>query len=171
MSEETDRSDGPGEDFGWRVHSLLDDWTGRVDNKASIALAIESAAFAFVVTQAKKGGEFAALGDCEQWWFRAGLALMLLSILLSLLVVLPQLNRRKSAKEWRSNAIYFGHLRHWDPDDLAARLRSDKPPTDELARQMVAMSKIAWRKHSWLQASLACLAAAVAVLTGVAISC
>jgi hypothetical protein len=156
-------------DFGWHVHALLDNWIGKVDNKASIVLAIESAAFAFVVTQTAEGGQFADLSGLAEWGFRAGLGFLLLAIALSLLVVMPQLNRRKSKKNWKLNTIYFGHLRHWDPDDLTAALIDGKYQPDQLARQMVAMSKIAWRKHSWLQASLVTLAAGVAFLLLVAI--
>ncbi len=149
---------------------MLDTWTGKVDNKASIVLAIESAAFAFVVTQTSKGKLFANPGAVGAWVFRLALALLLVSIALALLVVLPQLNRRRSTKDWAQNSIYFGHLRHWEPDQLAKALPDQAAQqADQLARQMVAMSKIAWRKHSCLQGSLGALAAAVTLLTGVAI--
>ncbi len=157
-------------DFGWRVHGMLDTWTGKVDNKASIVLAVESAAFAFIVTQTAKGKVFANPGAVGAWVFRVGLALLMLAIGLSLLVVLPQLNRRRSTKEWAQNSIYFGHLRHWEPDQLAKALPNQAAHQgDQLARQMVAMSRIAWRKHSWLQGSLGALAAAVGLLIVVAI--
>ncbi len=153
------------DEFGWRVHGLLDNWTGKVDNKASIVLAIESAAFAFVVTQTAKGKVFADPGEVGAWVFRLGLVLLLAAIALALLVVLPQLNRRQSGKSWAENSIYFGHLRHWDPDDLAKELPEQAAhQREQLARQMVAMSKIAWRKHIWLQGSLTALAAAVVLL-------
>jgi membrane protein YdbS with pleckstrin-like domain len=170
VSPDDRKGDSDSSDFGWRIHALVDNWTGKVDGKASITLAIESAAFAFVVTQTQKGGEFENLGGTSEWWFRAGLALLLLAAALALLVVMPQLNRRKSGQEWESNTIYFGHLRHWRSDDLAKSLVEDQTHPDQLARQLVAMSKIAWRKHAWLQASLVLLAAAVAILVLVAIT-
>lgn len=158
-------------EFGWRVHGLLDNWTGKVDNKASIVLAIESAAFAFVVTQTAKGKVFADPGGVGAWVFRLGLVLLLVAIALALLVVLPQLNRRQSTKDWANNSIYFGHLRHWDSDDLAKQLPDQAAhQREQLAEQMVAMSKIAWRKHIWLQGSLTTLAAAVVLLLIVAIA-
>jgi hypothetical protein len=161
--------DAVASDFGWRVHGLLDNWTGKVDSKASITLALESATFAFVVTQTRAGREFADLCGTGQLLFQVSLALLLASIMLSLLVVMPQLNRRQSKREWRSNTIYFGHLRHWAPDDLAKRLGDTETHPDQLARQLVAMSKIAWRKHLWLQTSLALLVAGVTLLIMVAI--
>src|SRR3954454_8490903 len=42
-----------GLDFAWRVHGALDAWTGKVDTKASITLAIESAVLGFVLTLSK----------------------------------------------------------------------------------------------------------------------
>lgn len=159
------------DEFGWRVHGLLDNWTGKVDNKASIVLAIESAAFAFVVTQTTEGKVFADPGGVGFWVFRLGLGLLLAAIALALLVVLPQLNRRKSTNDWAKNSIYFGHLRHWNPDDLAKQLPEQAAhQREQLARQMVAMSKIAWRKHIWLQGSLTALAGAVVLLLIVAIT-
>jgi hypothetical protein len=157
-------------EFGWRVHSLLDTWTGKVDNKASIVLAIESAAFAFIVTQTAKGKVFADPGGVGAWVLRLALALLLVAIGLALLVVLPQLDRRQSTKDWAANSIYFGHLRHWDPDELAKQLPDRAShQSEQLAKQMVTMSKIAWRKHVWLQGSLVALTAAVALLLMVAV--
>ena len=156
-------------EFGWRVHGLLGEWTGKVDAKASIVLAIESAGFAFVVTQTNKGKVFAALEGWRLWGLRVALGCLIASAALSLLVVLPQLNRKQSKREWKANTIYFGHLRKWNPDDLARAMSASTTQPDQLARQMVAMSKIAWRKHSWLQGSLALLVIAVLILLGVAI--
>ncbi len=153
---------------GWRVHGLLDNWTGKIDNKASIALAIESAAFAFAVTQTDAREQFAGLGGSSLCWFRVGLGLLLLSILFALIVVMPQLKHRASKKDWQTNTIYFGHLRHWEPADLVAAMSAGKTEPEQLARQMIAMSKIAWRKHVWLQVSLGAFAVGAAILVSVA---
>lgn len=147
----------PGVDFGWRVHAALDSWTGKVDTKASIALAIESAVFGFVVTLTKRGEQFTSLHGSDLVVFRIGSGFLLVAIFLSLLVVAPQLNRRQAKQIWSSNMIYFGHLRHWDPKKLAQALDTDQPYGEQLARQLVTMAKIAWRKHALLQYSLACL--------------
>lgn len=157
-------NDGDPRDFAWRVHGALDTWTGRVDTKASIVLAVESAAFAFVVTQSDPGKRFNDLHGAAYWFYLVGIVALLAAILLALRVVMPQLKRRQSAKTWRKNMIYFGHLRHWDPDDLARALERGAQPEAQLARQLVAMSTIAWKKHARLQWSLGLLVAAMALL-------
>ena len=57
-------------------------------------------------------------------------------------------------RNWSSNMIYFGHLRRWNPENLATALAKGTPNVSQLARQLVTMSKLAWRKHAWLQWSL-----------------
>lgn len=163
-------TDQDGLEFAWRVHAALDSWTGKVDTKASIALAIESAVFGFVVTLSGKNGRLTSLNGSRLDWYRVGLGFLLFSILASLAVVLPQLNRWKSCRNWRGNMVYFGHLRHWDPKKLAKALVQDQPYEEQLARQLVAMSKIAWRKHSWLQWSLCSLVIGSACLLVTAVS-
>jgi hypothetical protein len=165
-----DRAPSDGIEFAWRVHGALDSWTGKVDTKASIALAIEAAIFGFVVTLSRNGERFASLHGARSDWYHVGLALLLLSVAMSLAVVVPQLNRSASRKSWRSNMIYFGHLRHWKPEELARALREERLDEAQLARQLVAMSKIAWRKHACLQWSVAGLVLGAACLIGVAIA-
>lgn len=141
-------------EFAWRVHTALDSWTGKVDTKASIALALEGAALGFVVSLSEEGQRFADLHGAPSHWFQAGLVLLFGALLSAALVVMPQLKRRKSRREWQGNMIYFGHLRHWDPDELAEALKHNQQNEKQLARQLVAMSQVAWRKHSRLQVSL-----------------
>ena len=147
-------SNADGIDFAWRVHEALDSWTGKVDTKSSIALGIEIAVLGFVVTLTDKPGRFSALHGTDLNCFRIGLTLIVLSIFFSLAVVFPQLHRIKSRRNWKTNMIYFGHLRRWSPADLAKALVAGPPEDEQLARQLVEMSKIAWRKHVWLQWSL-----------------
>lgn len=153
-----------GIDFAWRVHDALDSWTGKVDTKSSIALGIEVAVFGFVVALSEKPGRFSALKGANLRFFQAGLVLALISILLSLAVVFPQLNGIKARRHWKTNMIYFGHLRRWNPADLAKALAAGLPEEEQLARQLVEMSKIAWRKHVWLQWSLLSFAAGAVCL-------
>jgi Family of unknown function (DUF5706) len=141
-------------DFAWRVHDALDSWTGKVDTKSSIALAIESAVLGFVVALSSNGGRLASLHGDELTIYRIGFGFLVLSIALSLAVVFPQLAGRSARRRWRSNMIYFGHLRHWDEVELATALADETPQLEQLARQLVQMSRIAWRKHVWLQWSL-----------------
>jgi Family of unknown function (DUF5706) len=146
------------EDYAWRIHGALDSWTGKVDTKASIALAVESAVLGFALAQSEKGKALAGLDGAARCWYHLGLALVVVSIACALWVVFPRLRRwrtRRGSGEWKKNTIYFGHLRHWDPDELAPALNDAYlSHGDQLAAQLVRMSKIAWSKHSWLQGSL-----------------
>lgn len=144
-------------DFAWKVHGLLDTWTAKVDAKASISLAIEVAVFGFVISLSKEHGVLSNLTGAQLFMYVIGVGLLVISMLLAVFVVFPQLARFKSKKEWQKNMIYFGHLRHWDPVKLAKALPEDGLSKDQLARQLVTMSKIAWRKHVWLQCSLGAL--------------
>ncbi len=159
-----------GLDFAWRVHGALDSWTGKVDTKASITVAIESAVFGFAVTLSRKGERFAHLTGASRTWYDIGLGLILFAVVMSLAVVFPQISRRASRTGWRDNMIFFGHLRRWNPEALARALREERLDEQQLARQLVQMSKIAWRKHAWLQWSIASLVLGAACLIGVAIS-
>ena len=154
------------------MHSALDAWTGKVDTKASIALAIESAILGFALTQSEQGKALAGLDGAANSWYHVGLALVVVAIACALWVVFPRLRRwqtRRAADEWRGNTIYFGHLRHWNPDELAAALdNAFLSHGDQLAAQLVRMSRIAWSKHAWLQVSLVALALGTAVLLAVA---
>jgi hypothetical protein len=150
----TDPEGGPGNEFAWKVHDALDSWTGKVDTKASIALAIEAA----------NQGRLSGLHGYHADLVHVGLVFLGASVLASLAVVMPQLSRRKARRNWSTNTIYFGHLRRWDPNKLAQALSSGTLTTDQLARQLVEMSKIAWRKHAWLQWSLGFLLFGVALL-------
>ena len=149
-------------DFAWKVHDNLGQGTGRADTKASIALAIEIAVLGFIISlsDGEKNGPLANLQDWPLAFHVASIVVLCFSILMSLLTVIPQLRGRATHKEFRTNMIYFGHLRLWDPNDLANALVDEIPESQQLARQLVNMSKISWRKHIYLQWSLIALVAA-----------
>jgi hypothetical protein len=153
------------EDFAWKVHDNLSEWTARVDVKASIALATEAAVLGFVITLATDGKPLGGIKNWPVWLLQAGTVLLLLSVILAIFVVLPQLRSRHTKQESMKNRIYFGHLRHWEPEPLAKSLAEDDDrEADELALQLVTMSKIVWRKHVWLQWSLFALLAGVVMI-------
>jgi hypothetical protein len=77
---------------------------------------------------------------------------------------MPQLNRREAKRDWRKGMIYFGHLRHWSPADLAKQLTRKQVYEEQLAAQLVAMSRIAWKKHARLQWSVGFLILGAAFL-------
>lgn len=146
-----------GLDTAWRVHDALSTWTGRVDAKASIILTLEVAALGFVVTLTAKDRVFAELDGFREGAFLCGAVLLVIAILAAVGAVIPQLRPRKTdAAVSRGQFVYFGHLRHWQPGDLATHLGdlSSKQMKQVLADQLVAMAKIAWLKHRCLQVSV-----------------
>jgi hypothetical protein len=84
---------------------------------------------------------------------RLGFLLLVIGVFLAGGVVFPQLRRHSTDDEWKGNTIYFGHLRRWEPSELARELarQTDQDRLNLLARQHVRMADIAWRKHAWLQ--------------------
>jgi hypothetical protein len=82
-SDETDARGGL--DFAWRVHGALDSWTGKVDTKASITLAIESAILGFVLSLSKKGERLAGLDGASHVAYHVGVACLLVAVLFALL--------------------------------------------------------------------------------------
>ena len=144
----------------WSVHSALGDWTGRVDGKASIFLTLEAALLAAIINASGHDGRLAeevleTRFETITYW--VGISLLCASILFAAGVVTPQLRRwrsRKGGTEWKKGIVYFGHLRHWDPADLKRELLNQPEALESLSRQMVRMSEISWRKHSWAQFSM-----------------
>lgn len=154
-------------DTAWRIHGALVDWTGKVDTKASFALAIETALMAGVVALT---GDGRRLSHLDGFWTKAPFVLGVLALIAGLLsvawVVRPRLRSKSVEVEAPSNFIFFGHAKHWEPAELAEALGTvDILPM--LSRQIVAMSKIAWLKHRMLQHSMT-LATIGSALVGVA---
>ncbi|KUN58205.1 hypothetical protein AQJ54_42720 [Streptomyces griseorubiginosus] len=140
------------EETAWRIHAALGEWTGRVDAKASFALTLESAALAGIVALSDKNRLFANLtGFSARGPLWAGVVLILAGAVLSILVVVPRLRCKNVLKcESPDNFIYFGHLQFWDPAALAQKIeQTEMLPV--LSNQLVNMSKIAWRKHRFVQ--------------------
>jgi hypothetical protein len=140
-------------DTAWRVHASIVDWTGKVDSKASFALAIESAALAAIVTLTGSGRRLDGLASGELLLFWLGIGILLVGVLVVVTVVAPRLRSTEVFNEWQNNYIYFGHLMHWDAEDLQ-RVFEEEDIVPAVTRNIVAMSKIAWTKHRRLQASL-----------------
>lgn len=139
--------------FAWKTHTAITDWTARVDTKAAIVLSISAAVLGFLVTLSGNGRVLANLAGWRLLVERAGLVAIVLGIMLAASVVLPKLRGRRARKQWKSNFIYFGHLRHWNASDLAKTLGSLSAgrELEVLAEQLVITSKISWYKHRSLQ--------------------
>jgi Pycsar effector protein len=144
----------PSVDLAWKIHAAIVDWTGKVDNKASFALAIESAVLGGIVALSQSGKR---LGGLRGFWqlstFRVGVLLVVCAVVAVVTVVMPQLRASRLKSEWRRNFIYFGHVRYWQPDELTATLRREDP-LPALSQQLINMSNVAWKKHRRLQISL-----------------
>ncbi|MGQ4732580.1 Pycsar system effector family protein [Streptomyces sp. Ju416(a)] len=155
----------------WRIHGAIGEWTARVDAKASFALTLESAATAGIIALSADDQMFA---DLHGWGVRAplwlGTMLILAGGIFATLVVVPRLRApHELATEAPSHFIYFGHLRHREPAELATALQqADVLPV--LSQQLIKMSDIAWRKHRHVQWSFACfgLGALIVFIAGVA---
>lgn len=151
----------------WRIHTVIVDWTGKVDSKASFALAIESALLVAIVTLTADGRRLSDLsGVCENGFFWAGVACIIAAVIAAVFVVRPRLRQKSLKAEAPDNFIFFGHLKHWDAAELATELpKRDMLPL--LTRQLVRMSEIAWEKHIAMQWSVL-LAFIGSVLVGIA---
>lgn len=150
-----------GVENAWRIHAALADWTGKVDAKAAFAFTVESAALA-TLTAALSAAPDTALGRLRAGapasLLAVGASLLALAVLLAALAVVPRMRGRRTRSLSMGDFIYFGHVRHWEPDRLAAALR-DTDPLPALSRQLVVMSQVAWRKHRLVQLSFAAAAA------------
>lgn len=138
----------------WRIHAAQVDWTGKVDSKASFALAIESAVMAGIISLTGDERRLAHLENAwEQAFFWLGVSALVVALVTVAWVVRPRLRSWRLHDEIENNFIYFGHLRKWQPEDLENALANTEL-LPVLTRQIVAMSKIAWLKHRLLQVSM-----------------
>jgi Family of unknown function (DUF5706) len=146
-----------GNQFGWEVHIALQAWTDSVDMKSSIVVVVEAAVTA-AATKAlvTKTGEMHAATGLRLATAIVALLLLALAVALALWVVFPRLKPRRTAASAATGLIYFGHLRARSADDIERALAAMTPAEErrQLARQLQVISDVAWRKHSFLQASL-----------------
>ncbi len=137
----------------WKIHAALVDWTGKVDQKASFALAVESAVLAAIITLSSDARALASLTGVGVWFYRIGVVLLIFAVGYAMRAVTPQLRGSKLKDEWEDNFIFFGHLRRWSEPELTRALQ-EKDLLPMLSRQLIKMSDIAWKKHRYLQRSL-----------------
>jgi hypothetical protein len=158
-------------EFGWRVHAAQESWNARADVKASILLAFQAGALVFGVTLRDL-----IVGAIRPFWVGVALAataMLIASMIAAAGAVLPILGSARRHREERGrNMVYFGHLRLWDESALASRL-TRLTPRDEagmLARQLVAISRLNWRKHRLLQASVVLTVLSLIMITAAALT-
>lgn len=136
------------EQRGWAIYNSHAEWIARVDTKASVLLALQGVALGVVLslTDEYRPLSAAALANhpFKVLLFGLGVLTILVSVVLALAVVVPQLG--KSVKRPQAEGfIYFGHSRHWGGDEIEKAL--SRSLTYELSRQIVILGKVAWEKH------------------------
>jgi hypothetical protein len=141
----------------WQVHQAVQNWTNQSEAKANILLPVESALFVFFGSRMLTGKIPEEVKIRHTWWLTimaaVGLLLLFYGLGCLILVVLPRLRRKLSQTEAAQNAIYFGHLRQNEVEDIKDLL-SGPTVMDQLAKQLKEASEITWKKHRWLQASM-----------------
>ncbi|MFB7915278.1 Pycsar system effector family protein [Streptomyces sp. NPDC056061] len=167
MSQEESRAEAA--KVAWQIHASLHETTRTVDAKASFALAMESAALAGIAALSGTGHSLHHVSGFAGAVLWVGVALIGIAAVLAVLVVIPRHNGQgRSPQPGQDEFLFYGHLRHWAPDDLAQRLAGADPlPT--LSSQIVVMSAIAWTKHKRVQQSLV-LAVTGSVLVAVVVA-
>jgi len=137
----------------WRLHASVQDWVGKVDAKASFAFGLEVAVITAVLALTTKGD-----ASLDSWHevtlFIVGVVLIGLAIVMASLAVVPRIRMRRHLEAKSHDFVYFGQLKNWHPDDLQEALL-ERSPLEGLSKQLVVISRIAWRKHRLVQASLA----------------
>jgi hypothetical protein len=154
-------------EFGWQVHAALEGWATKVDVKASILLAFQGGTFIFSATSPQVMAGSA--GHRPLLAAAAGMMMLVIAMALAATAILPSLgssrrHRADHASEW----IYFGHVRLWKPTELAERLSqlSERDEILALSAQLVRVSRLNWRKHRLLQASVLLTLLAMVAMMG-----
>lgn len=156
-------------EFAWKVHSAQEAWTGRVDGKAALFLATQTAVLAVLFAGFASGQTLDSLRGFNRLGAIFGASLSVLAVLFAGCAVIPMLNKRKVlASDHRDHLIYFGHLRRWDATELCDRLRNLTPADElnQLSLQLVALGTRNWAKHRFLQAAMITGAAGALIVLG-----
>jgi hypothetical protein len=159
--------DRTGIDFGWRAHEAVQGWTASVDGKASIVLVVETAV-AGAATQAlvTDDGLLHQATGLHLACAIVAATLLTVAVACSLWVVFPRLERSRTRRLAAKGLVYFGHLRERCVDDIVQALAELTPEQErrQLASQLHVTGEVAWRKHAWLQRSLACFTVGAVLL-------
>jgi hypothetical protein len=85
------------------------------------------------------------------------LAMLVVAASFAAWAVMPRLGTVRHLRgQHHDHPLFFGHIRHYRPDVLAARLAGISRTEQHamLAHHLVAVSRINWRKYRLLQASV-----------------
>lgn len=143
--------------FAWQVHLAQEAWMSKVDTKGSILLALEGGALFAILSASGKDGVPGRINGWHHPLEISGTMMILLAMASAGLAVFPRLGiSRKHRGQYRDEFLYFGHLRHWAPEELDARMRRLHPEDEltALTSQVVRISKSTWTKYRLVQLSL-----------------
>ncbi|WIM96385.1 DUF5706 domain-containing protein [Actinoplanes oblitus] len=141
-------------EVAWRAHAAQESWAGKVDTKASILLALNGLILgAMLSARIQKDSFVQVLSGPRLTMLAVAVVLCAVAALLAAAVVFPVLGGRRGGA---GGTIFFGDLRRRDPAELAAQLLGLTVPgqVEQVARQLVAMSRANWLKHLLMQAAL-----------------
>lgn len=147
----------PESSLSWRVHSAIDDWGARADWKASVLQAHQGGGFVLSVT---------AFADRWSTLTVLTVSLLLLAMCASAAVLYPVAGSAgRRAREHGPDLIAVGHLRRWTASALAAQLGAVKTEDEPLmvSAQLIALSRLNWRKHRLVQISVVLMVLAMVV--------
>jgi hypothetical protein len=155
-------------EFGWKVHAAQEAWTAKVDTKAAIFFTLQTALLAALIAAHARDRLLGQLTGWRHVLADVSIGLSSIAVLVAGAAVVPLLGRSATHRRGhRDHLIYFGHLRHWDPDDLAVRLQklTAEDEMQQLSRQLVELSRRNWKKHRRLQAAMTLAVAGAACVT------
>jgi len=146
-----------GIEFGWKVHNAQEAWTARVDSKAALFLATQTAVLVATAAAFATDKSLGALDGHNRTAAIIGALISMLAVIVAGSAVIPMLGRSKTHKAVHDqHLIYFGHLRHRThagvKSDLAALTHDQE--LDQLGLQIIALSSRNWSKHQRLQIAM-----------------
>ncbi|WP_331764081.1 DUF5706 domain-containing protein (plasmid) [Nocardia sp. NBC_01377] len=178
-------------DTGWRIHAAILDWMSKIDAKASFTLTLDGVLLIGGIALSKDPGTpFHELSGVYALLFRSGCILLFVSAASALIVLfpgldwraifaatvlwiphckwlsrhkrIPQYKAKKLRKRAEKNFIFFGNLQACDEEKIAEFLTRNVEPV--LAVQLSRISKIAARKHLFVQCALMCVLLGISIL-------
>lgn len=149
-------------EFAWHVHAAQEAWTAKVDAKASLLLAAQTALLSASVAIAALGG-LQRLNDAARGMVGVSSICLTFGIGLAGAAVFPMLGKSDSP-----SLIYFGGVRHLGKPRYRQALRDAALPSQlsALGDQVFEMSRRNWRKHRLLQFGMGCSGVAVLFAAG-----
>src|ERR1035437_2226958 len=93
VPQNQDRSQSRGVDFAWKVHNAQEGWTARVDAKAALFVATQTAVIVVMFAALRGAEPLGRLSGANHWVAVGGVGISMLAVILAGLAVIPMLNR------------------------------------------------------------------------------